>query len=392
MENFDDFIERVRDANPIEDILQESGIHLRGHGRLRTGTKHDSMKVRTDMGRVFWYSQNWNGDVFGWVMREKGCEFTAAVEQLAKRAHIEMPKFQQVNESEVKRNRATTDAFSVAANVFQRWLLGDEEKGIKQDEEALAYVRGRGWTDETIRAALNGFSGRKADWQYKDMRGEFGLYGIDPLSPAAVAILGFQGDVDAWAAGQGLRDHEDFDDDWIFKKRIHGLMDIPGLIYAHQYKGGVNYLSRRHLPGFDHIKDHETGKDREWKSFNPYKILAGPKQPFYNHVHRVDQALILVEGQGDAETWGQWGRGSMAFCGLLGDIGQMAVEDAERLRKLSAYIKKHPALYLALDDDEAGQKAIRLAAKILGPKLQIVRMTKLWTREDAAKESVSHAE
>ena len=34
MENFDDFVEKVRDANPIEKVLEESGIHLRGHGRL----------------------------------------------------------------------------------------------------------------------------------------------------------------------------------------------------------------------------------------------------------------------------------------------------------------------------------------------------------------------
>jgi DNA primase len=385
MDNFEDFVEQVRDANPIEDVLLESGIHLRGHGRLRTSSKHDSMKVRTDMQRVFWYSQNWNGDVFAWVMREKGLDFGAAIELLARRAHIEMPKFQEVNDGEVKRNRATADVFSVAANVFHRWLVGDEEKGIKPDDDALAYVRSRAWTDETIKDALNGFSGRRADWQYTDMRGELQLYGIQPLSLAGVAVLGFQGDVDTWARAEGIRDHEEFDESWIEKKHIHGLMDTPGLIYAHYHKGGVKYLSRRQLPGFDKIKDHSTGKQREWKSFNPYKLLAGPKQPYFNHVHRVDRPLVLVEGQGDAQTWGQWGHGSMAFCGLLGDIGQMAPEDAERFRRLAAYINKHPMVYLALDDDEAGQKAIRLGAKMLGPQTRIVRMTRLWSREDATQ-------
>jgi hypothetical protein len=341
------------------------------------------MKVRTDMQRVFWYSQNWNGDVFAWIIREKGVDFMGALEYLARRAHIEMPKFQEVNEGEVKRSRATADVFSVAANVFHRWLMGDEEKSIQADVEALAYVRSRAWTDETIKISLNGFSGRRADWQYKDMRGELQLYGIQERSLAGVAVLGFNGDVDAWAKDLGIRGDEDFDESWIEKKHIHGLMDTPGLIYAHYHKGGVKYLSRRQLPGFDKIKDRETGKQREWKSFNPYKLLAGPKQPYFNHMHRVDRPLILVEGQGDAETWGQWGHGSMAFCGLLGDIGQMSPEDADRSRRLAGYIKKHPAVYLALDDDEAGQKAIRLAAKMLGSKIQIVRMTRLWSREDA---------
>jgi len=382
--NLDDFVEQVREANPIEKVLEESGIHLRGHGRLRTATKHDSMKVRTDMQRVFWYSQNWNGDVFGWVMKEKGIEFMDALEILARRAHIEMPKFQTVNESEVKRVRATADVFSVAASVFHRWLVGDEKLEIKADDAALAYARDRAWSDATINESVVGFSGRKTPEQLKDMKGEFSLYGIDPLSPAAVAVLGFEGDVGAWARSQGVRDDRDFDEEWILKNRIHGLMDVPGLIYAHHFQGGVKYLSRRNLPGFDKIKSN--GKEREWKSFNPYKLLAGPKMPYFNQVHRMDRPLICVEGQGDAITWGQWSYGAMAFCGLLGDPNQISPEDGERLRKLAAYLKKHPALYLSLDDDEAGQKATRLAAKWLGPKVQIVRMSRTYTREDAAAE------
>ena len=383
--NLDDFVEQVRDANPIEKVLEESGIHLRGRGRLLTATKHDSMKVRTDMQRVFWYSQNWNGDVFGWVMKEKGIAFMEALEILARRAHIDMPKFQAVNESEVKRTRATADVFSVAASVFHRWLVGDEKLEIKADDVALAYVRERAWSDATINESVVGFSGRKSADQLKDMKGEFSLYGIDPQSPAAVAVLGFEGDVGAWAKAQGVRDDRDFDEEWILKGRIHGLMDTPGLIYAHHFQGGVKYLSRRNLPGFDKIKSN--GKERDWKSFNPYKLLAGPKMVYFNHVHRMDRPLICVEGQGDAITWGQWSFGSMAFCGLLGDPNQIGPEDGERLRKLAAYVKKHPAVYLSLDDDDAGQKATRLAAKWLGPKVQIVRMIRPYTREDAKADS-----
>lgn len=383
--NFEDFVEQVRDANPIEQVLEESGIQLKGHGRLRTGRQHDSLKVRTDMGRAFWYSQNWNGDVFAWIMREKGCDFAGALEILARRAHIDMPRFAQVNESEVRRVRATADVFSVAANVFHRWLVGGGGPGEEGDAVALAYAKSRAWSDRTIKDEMLGFSGRKTAEQVKDMRGEFQLYGIDPLSPAAVAVLGFEGDVGSWAVNQGVRDDQDYDLEWSRKGRIHGLMDTPGLIYVHQFQGGVKYLSRRQLPGFDKIKS--DGKERDWKSFNPYKLLAGPKQAYFNHVHRTDRALVCVEGQGDAITYGQWGQGAMAFCGLLGDPGQMAPEDGERIRKLAAYINKHPAIYIALDEDDAGQKAIRLAAKLLGPKVQVVKMIQRWTREDAAEQS-----
>jgi hypothetical protein len=305
-------------------------------------------------------------------MKEKGWDFNQALEHLARRAHIDMPRFTQVNESEVRRNRATADVFSVAAHVFHRWLVGDEKMGVYADSEARAYALGRAWTENTMKESLLGFSGRKTAEQINDMKGEFSLYGIDPLSPAAVAVLGFDGDVGSWAVKQAVRDHEDFDKEWISKGRIHGLMDVPGLIYVHQHQGGVKYLSRRQLPGFDSIKS--DGKTRAWKSFNPYKLLAGPKQPYFNHIHRMDRALVCVEGQGDAITFGQCGQGAMAFCGLLGDPAQMAPEDAERMRKLAGYVNKHPAVYLALDNDAAGQKAIRMAARLLGPKTQIVRM------------------
>lgn len=390
MINFADFVEQVRDANPIEEVIREGGLQLKGYGRLLTCTKHDSLKVRTDMQRAFWYSKNWSGDVFGWLMMDKGIEFNEALARLADRARIDMPKFQQVNESEVRRSRATADAFSVAAAVFHRWLLGDEAKGIKPDADALAYCRDRAWSDETTQLAMTGFSGRKEAWQVKDMIGDFNLFGIDVRSPAAVAVLGFEGDVGAWATEQGIRNHEDFDEGWIVKKRIHGLMDVPGLIYSHQHKGGVKYLSRRNLPGFDTIKSE--GKIRDWKSFNPYKLLAGPKQVYFNHMQRIDRQLVLVEGQGDAMTWGQWGYGAMAFCGLLGDISQMVPEEAERLRKLAGYIKKHPALYLAMDDDEAGQAAIPLAAKLLGPKIQVVKMARSSASKDETVEETNAEE
>lgn len=373
--NFDDFIEQVREVNPIEKVIEEGGTKLKGHGRLRTGVKHDSLKVRTDMQRFFWYSQNAQGDVFEWVMREQGIEFNEALELLARRAHVEMPRFaRDVNPHEVKRQRATADVFAVAAGVFHRWLMGDDDRGVKPDAEALEYARGRGWRDETIQRELIGFSGRKTAEQFKDMREELKMFGIDLKSPAAVAVFGLHEGIEEWAAAVDMSS-EAREAGWIEKGHIHGLMDTPGLIYSHQRRGGIGYLTRRQLPGFDKIKDRGTGKERDWKSHNPQKELAGPKQAYINRAERVDKPLICVEGQGDAISFGQLGYGALAFCGLLGEIAYMAVEDAERLRQLAVWINKHPAVYLMLDDDEPGQKAVGQAASLLGVKVQIMRMT-----------------
>ena len=375
MDNFHDFIETVRDANLIEDVIQDDGFPLRGHQTMR-GARNDcdSLNVRTDWQRAWWYSRNWQGDVFGWVQLQKSCEFMEALEMLARRAGIEMPKFQKVNETELRRTRATADIFSVAASVFQRWLIGKE---VEPDAKATEYVHSRGWTDETIEDSLTGFSGRRTGKQVKDMAGEFDLFGLDKLSPAAVAVMGFRGDVAKWAKDQGLLDGPDFDKGWIEKGRIHGLMDTPGLVYAHQKPiGKVIYLSRRQLPGHDMIQE------RAWKSFNPHKALAGPKQFFYNQVYRLGEPCVLVEGQGDAITWGQWGISSVAFCGLMGNFEHKQMEEQERLLREINKLKRHPQLYLCLDDDEAGQRAIKAAGKLFGPTMQVVRWSKLRGRED----------
>lgn len=383
--NFDDFVEQVREANPIEDVISET-IPLKG-GHTKHGTTKGTMSliVKCDWGRAFWYSASWSGDVFEWITREKGYDFMGALEHLARRAHIEMPKFsKEVNTGEVKRKRATADVYSVAAQVFNRFLMGHEDKehGVKfeADAAALDYAHGRGWTDETLRKEVVGFSGRKTDFEISEMKKELQLFGVDLLSPAAVSIFGYQGDVMAWAAAAGIGD-EARAEGWEDKTRIHGLMDTPGLIYAHQWRGSVTYLSRRQLPGFDVIK--EEGGERAWKSFNPNKVLAGNKAVYVNRAQRSDRPLICVEGQGDSVSFGQLGFGSLAFCGLMGEIANMAPDEAERLRKLAAWINKHPAVYLFLDDDAPGQKAIRQAAHLLGMKVQIGRMARLVSRDEA---------
>jgi DNA primase len=388
MDNFHDFIEQVRDANPIEDVIQEDGYPLKGHKTMR-GTRKDcdSLNVRTDWQRAWWFSQNWQGDVFAWVMRQKGVEFMDAVEMLARRAGMQMPKFQKVNEVELRRNRATADIFSVAAVVFHRWLMGDKDKGIEPDAEALKYVHGRGWCDETIQASMTGFSGRKTDWQIKDMAGEFDLFGLDNRSPAAVAVMGFQGDVAEWARAQGILNDPEFDKGWIEKGRIHGLMDTPGVIYAHQKPlGKVIYLSRRQLPGHDEIDG------RKWKSFNPQKVLVGPKQFYFNHIYQIKEPCVMVEGQGDAITWGQWKQVSIALCGIVGNLENRSSEEQERIMQMVHKLKKnHPALYYAPDNDEAGQKAIKAVGKLFGPTVQVVRWSRVVTRKDKEKTEESPA-
>jgi hypothetical protein len=387
MENFEDFIEKVRDANPIEDVIPALGFPLRLRGGRADGDRDDcnTLHVLIRMQHAWWYGDSgWHGDVFAFVQKIKGGDFMQALEYLADRAGIRMPEFKKEDAGEVQKRAATVSAFVVAAGVFHRWLIGDLG-GKVGDAKALAYVRGRGWTDETTQAAMTGFSGRKEKWQIADMRGEFSLFGIDPLSPAAVAVLGFEGDVMEWANKYDLLNHPDFDKDWIEKKRVSGLMSTPGIIYTHQRFGKVDYLSRRQLPGFDVFKDFKTGKERAWKSYNPHKCLVGPKQIYYNHVYDAGKACVMCEGQGEAITWGQWTYGGLALLGMFSDFERKSAEEQEPIMRWVRKMWKHDGLFYAPDDDEAGEKNVRVIGKVFGPKIQIVRMSRLMPREEAKK-------
>lgn len=362
----DDIIEKIKAANPIEEVIEECGYSYERTTGITRRVKHSGGLVVFPRTQTFvWETQNRRGDVIDFLSQEKGYDFKTTVEFLADRAKIERPRWGKVDEKQAKASKSIHTVFSIAMDLFQKWLF--------EDADALAYVYGRGWTDETIcdqvsaafalregakicdatleaakaaRGSLErvvargvgiGFSGRKTAAQFKAMRDEFAMWQIDPESPAAVSILGYQGDVTKWLVRHNIPTSGL--DDWIRKGRIHGMMSTPGIVYPHRFNGTgkLIYLTRRQLPGFDRI-----GED-VWKSFNPQALFVGQRQPFFNHLYRQDlKELIVVEGQADAITYGQWGFGAVALCGTGLDT------TAALLRE------RHRTIYLALDNDKAG--------------------------------------
>lgn len=353
----DDFIERIRDANPIEDVVPKLGFKFeRERGASRRVAHTGGLVVNTRTQRYFWASKGWNGDVFDLVMRYQEMEFTEAVDWLADMGKVERPNWGKVDHEAIKAARAKEGVFDVAQRVFERWL--------QEDAQALAYVQGRGLTDETIAEARIGFSGRGGEAFYQDLRGEFSLYGVDPTSPAAVAMLGYRGELPAWAQKYGVN-AADLDDNWIQRGYISGLISVPGIVYAHYVSRRLVYFSRRQLPGYDKIKG-EDGQEREWKSWNPPKVLVGERQFFFNHAWRAEaQECLIVEGQMDAITLAQWGMPAVALCGLG--------SSPDAMNWLIGKLNKHLVRYLALDADEAGQEKVRKLGAELGPMTRIVR-------------------
>lgn len=355
-------IDEIKDRVDLVKLVEETAsVRLRRSGRGYMGFCPYHANSKTPALAVWPDSKTWHcfgcgegGTALDWVMKRDNVDIHEAIRRLAERENIPL----KVDERELAKRlafRAQEDAYKAAAGLFQRWLWADEG--------ALGYLRGRGLTDEAIKASGVGFSGRGTAAARKELADTFAMYGIDPESPQAVVVLGYRGDVGKWAKAHGL-DPTSFRDD-----RIHGLVDAPGIVFPHWVDGRIRYMSRRQIPPHDRIE--RDGESREWKSFNPYAPLAGERLPFFNWLHRrSEERVVIVEGQMDAITLGQWGVPAMALCGA----------QWRNLGKIIEELKnQYDAIYFASDADTAGERVVTgkdfdfpLAAAF-GPMLWVAR-------------------
>jgi len=190
-----------------------------------------------------------------------------------------------------------------------------------------------------------------------------------------------ESDVAAWADKWGI-DRNDktsgWSRSWEEKGNIHGLMTTPGIIYAHQWGGRVTYMTRRNMPGNDFFL-REDGTKKPWKSHNPQLCLIGNRQPYFNSVYRPDaDDVVIVEGPADAETFAMWGLAAVALCGVSADD--------EGIRALQGLLKRNKRLYLALDDDETGNKRREKVAMVFGALIRMVDWASMTKNGDEAND------
>lgn len=349
----DDVVELVKERNKIEDVIQETFPLQRQHGRYLRAKEHDSLVIDTGRQMYVWNSKSESGDVIDWLIKRGNLDFKSAVEQLCRRANLPEPRWGREETDNRNARRTREDVLRIALDVMKKWLW--------DDPDALGYCRARGWTDETITQCELGFSGRNTAAEVKEMSGEFAMHGVQVDSSAAVSILGYRGDVREWGRLCGV----EIQDNWKDWGMIPGLIGKTRLVYAHVYGGRVRYLSGRNILGGEINKE-----GREVKSFNLPKELAGDRQPFYNHEYATRaEECVVVEGQADAITLGQWGVGAVAMIGT-------AWTDQERT--LMELRKRHQRIFLGLDADQAGKEALIgrdrdwPLASLLGPLTRVV--------------------
>jgi len=291
-------VAEIKEAVRIEDVIGET-FPLRGTGRYLRAEAHNSLVVDVHNQAYFWNSQGEQGDVITWVGKRQNTDFKGAVRWLCKKEGLPAPEWGKQTQAAAMR-RQRYDALTVAARYFVKVLRGDEG-GAARD-----YCYSRGWVDETIRAAGLGFVA--ADYA-KGLGGEFSMHGIDPGLKAAAACL---------KIGAGM------------------------LVYPHVEHGQVVYLSARSVEGKRH--------------YNPPVELIGERRIYVNWAYsRKDERVVVVEGQADAVTLGQWGIPAVALAGVS------SKQSALRL------LSRHEGVCVGLDQDEAGIKGARVIADALSP-------------------------
>lgn len=309
MSVIDDIKDRLRLEEEVGKVvkLERSGANLRGLCPFHT-EKTPSFFVFPDSQKFKCFGCGESGDVLDFVQKHEGWDLAEAIKEMARVAGVDLAPLTPEQKRVMERLREKELIFAAACDFFHASLgkwLDNGAYNIDADSMGLSYARKRGWTDAVIHRARLGWF----DHDWNGLRTALHTAGMDVKAPAAVALVGLQGDVAAWGKTYDIP----VLDTWVKAGKIPA-MPPEMLIYPHVLRGKVIYVSGRKIdPG-----------EKEAKSWNPRRVLVGDKMPFFNYLwgqnkpedERVKYChAIVVEGQADAITWAQWGQPAVALAG-----------------------------------------------------------------------------
>jgi DNA primase len=320
----DEFKELVRARTDIVGLISESvTLNSQRGGREFTGLCpfHDdhnpSMRVYPDRQSFRCWVCEAGGDCFSFVMKRERIDFREALEMLAQRANLELPKHYRSGPSEGGDNKNRLyEIIAWAAREFHDCLLRGDE-----GERARKYLRERGIAGQSIAKFGLGYHPNRWEWLIERARGK---YTAEQLTMVRLAA---QRD-----GGNGFYDY--FVDRVLFPIR-----DAQGRPVAF---GG------RVLPGSD------SQGPKYWNSpesllFNKSRFLYGLDQA-RDTISKSDTAVV-VEGYTDCIMAHQHG-----LTNFVATLGTALNEN--HVLNLKRFARR---VVLVYDGDEAGQNATERA-------------------------------
>ncbi|HEY8505085.1 MAG TPA: DNA primase, partial [Gemmataceae bacterium] len=312
----DDVVEEVRSRVDIVDVVSDY-VTLRRAGKNYVGLCpfHDedtpSFTVSPDRQMFYCFGCQKGGDVFTFLMEQRGLDFRQALEVLAERAGVALPERALTPEQrrELERRRRLLDLLERAARYFENLL--QRSPGA---EGARRYVRERGLQPATVHAFRLGWS--------------------EPEWAALSAGLRERGVDDDLLVEAGLAVRKE---DGSLYDRFRGRLMFPIL----DERGRVIAFGGRAF-GDDQPKYLNSPETPLFQKSRVLYALDRARGPMRQH----GRALI-VEGYMDAVTAHQAG-----FDYAVASLGTAL--GLEQARVLTRYASR---VYIAYDADAAGEQA-----------------------------------
>lgn len=327
----DEFIYRLRNANPIETVMG-SYVQLIRRGRNYVcscpfhSEKTPSCTVFTDNQSFYCFGCGSGGDVITFTMKIENLSFTEAVKLLAQRSGLEIPENNSADSRIAQRRTRIYEMNRIAANFFYTNLI----KG--NDKAGLSYFADRKLLPQTIKKYGLGYAPDSWDKLTKLLSSKG--YSNDEIT-------------DAWLGARSKKGSI-YD---IFRKRVmFPIVDLRGNIIG--FGGRVldgsqpKYLNTSQTPVFE-------------KGSNLFSM---------NFAKNAEtKRIILCEGYMDVIAVNQAG-----FENVVATLGTAITPNQARL--ISHYAEE---VVIAYDSDNAGQKASQKAINHfsdVGIRTRIIRM------------------
>ncbi len=336
----EEFKELVRSRTDIVSLIGE-GISLQarrgGHEFVGLCPFHDdrnpSLRVYPDRQSFRCWSCNTGGDCFEFVMQSERVDFREAIQLLAARANIEMPR--AYSRSDGPGGTSKSQLFDVVAwaeEQFHDCLLSSPQAAAARD-----YLESRGFNREIIETYRLGYHPNDWEWLIGRTRGKFGM---DLLSAAKLI-----------AQRDGGRGYYDY-----FVDRV--MFPIRDMQRRPVAFGG------RILPGDTRENAPKYFNSLESTIFTKSRLLYG-----FEHARdaiRRSDTVVVVEGYTDCITTHQYGQ-----MNVVGTLGTALTE--AHVTNLKRFARK---VVLVYDGDDAGLNAAeRALTKFLAQEVDLRIMT-----------------
>ncbi len=310
-------IDEIKARIDIVDLVSES-VKLRRSGKSYTGfcpfhtnTKTPAFAVFPDSGTWRCFGQcNEGGDIFKYVMKKEGWDFSEALRYLADRAGVKLEQLTPEKQAEDDQNDRLRGLLEEAAKFYHDLLLH-----TPAGKPALTYIQKRGLTPETLEIFQLGYAPDSYESTLTHLRG----LGYATSEMSAVGLVNERD-------SGGVYDK--------FRNRVtFPIRDGQGRMAGF----GARILNPEDQPKF--LNSPQT------VLFDKSHLLYGLDQA--RKAIRAKDQVVIVEGYLDVILLHQAG-----YANTVSPMGTALNED--QLRFLKRYTRH---IVLALDPDAAGEKA-----------------------------------